>query len=101
MPIFLHKIQPNKFLATINPDTPVWDKNVLSNLSIKTPGNWCKNRVKKIVETYSILENWYTDYIETQNAKDVIYLFDEVFPNTQVTNIKKIDLALWSMGQKN
>jgi uncharacterized protein (DUF697 family) len=97
------KIEPSfasKLLATINPNMPVWDKNVLSQLSIKAPQLYCKNRFEAVVETYAILENWYMNYLNTDNAKDVIDVFNSVYPNVQTTDIKKIDLALWSLGVK-
>ena len=33
-------------------------------------------------------------------AKEVIRIFDNLYPNTSITNVKKIDIALWSMGKK-
>ena len=100
---FTSRYEPSfssKLLATINPDMPVWDKIVLSQLSIKPPPYNSKNRLKEIINIYSVIEDWYIHYLETKNSKDVIYIFDKTFPDTQITNIKKIDLALWSMGEK-
>ena len=90
----------SKLLATIDPDKPVWDVNVLSNLSIKPPRYYAKNRLEEIVKTYDVLENWFDDYLKTQNALDVICLFDEIYPTVNITNVKKIDFALWSLGEK-
>ena len=90
----------SKLLATINPDKPVWDVNVLSNLSIKPPRYYAKNRLVEIVSTYGVLENWFDDYLKTQNALNVICLFDEIYPNLEITAVKKIDFALWSLGEK-
>lgn len=90
----------SKLLATLNPEMPVWDKNVLSQLNIKEPSPTCADRIKRIAETYSILQKWYADYLETDNANEVIGRFDELFPNSGLTALKKIDLALWSMGVK-
>lgn len=91
----------SKLLATINPSMPIWDKNVMSNLSIKTPTYGCKNRFNKTIETYYTLNNWYKNYLDTDNAKRTIWVFDEIFPNNQISDTKKIDFALWSLGQKN
>jgi hypothetical protein len=90
----------SKLLATVNPDMPVWDMNVLSQLSLNAPPSYCKDRLKKIVEVYSALQKWYADYLKTQNAQEVITRFDELFSETNLTDLKKIDLALWSMGVK-
>ena len=90
----------SKLLATIRPDMPVWDVNVLSNLEITPPRYYQKNRLAYTVKTYSVLENWYARYLKTQNAKEIICLFDKVYPDKQITDVKKIDLALWSLGEK-
>jgi len=90
----------SKLLATINPDKPVWDVNVLSNLSIKPPRYYAKNRLMEIVTTYGVLENWFADYLKTQNAREVISLFNEIYPTVNITDVKKIDFALWSLGEK-
>ena len=104
---FLYKstsrIEPSfssKMLATINPEMPVWDVNALSNLSIRPPRPYHKERLKATVDTYSVLLDWYAGYVGTQNARDVIGVFDEIYPDTQITNVKKIDIALWSLGEK-
>ena len=97
------RIEPSfssKMLATINPEMPVWDVNVLSNLSIRPPRPYHKERLKATVDAYSVLLDWYAGYVETQNARDVIGVFDEIYPDTQITNVKKIDIALWSLGEK-
>jgi len=97
------RIEPSfssKLLATVNPEMPVWDVNVLSNLSIQPPRYYHKNRLEATVNTYLVLELWYTKYLTTQNARDVINAFDAVYPNTNITPTKKIDLSLWSLGEK-
>jgi hypothetical protein len=91
----------SKLLATINPNMPVWDANVLSQLSIKAPSYSQSNRLNATIETYSVLQKWYAVYLKTPNAQEVTTRFDELFPNTQITDLKKIDLILWSMGRKN
>ena len=103
--IFLHKnrIEPSfssKMLATINPNMPVWDRFVLSQLSLTAPSYNQDNRLQACVKTYNELVGWYSEYVKTQNAKDVIAIFKQVFSQIKVTDVKKIDLALWSMGDK-
>jgi hypothetical protein len=100
------RIEPSfssKLLATINPDMPVWDSHVLSRLAIVRPQYRKNDKQKQLIETietYLIIENWYRNYLKTQNANDVIGSFDEIIPNTSITNVKKIDLVLWSMGKR-
>lgn len=89
----------SKLLATINPDLPVWDANVLSNINIKAPKYNDKDKLDKTIKTYYNLKNWYKSYMQTKNAADIINLFDNIYPDYKITNIKKIDLALWSLGK--
>ena len=98
-----NRLEPSfssKLLATINPNAPVWDSHVLSQLSIEPPHYKDDNRLQAIIETYSDVEKRYDNYMTTQNAKEAITRFDKLIPNTQITDIKKIDLVLWSMGKK-
>ena len=92
----------SKLLATIHPDKPIWDSYVMSQLNLAQPAKGQKNKQKQLKQTiskYYQLTEWYERYIETPNAKNVVKAFDETFPNaTQITDIKKIDCALWSMG---
>lgn len=91
----------SKILATINPDMPVWDNNVLSNLQIKKPVGDFKNKIIKSIIVYGKLCNYYKEFLNTNNAKQIIKLFDNMFPEyNQITDIKKIDLAIWSLGVK-
>ncbi|MCL2696885.1 MAG: hypothetical protein FWE74_02245 [Oscillospiraceae bacterium] len=89
----------SKLLATITPDNPVWDKNVLTQLSINHPQYYQKDRLETTIKTYYDIEKWYASYLKTQNAQDIIDQFDILIPNI-LTNVKKIDLVLWSMGVK-
>lgn len=85
----------SKFIATINPNKPVWDKYVMENTSIKIPYYNCKKRKEKIIDAYNKLCDWYESYMFTNEAKEIIHQFDLIYPNTKITDIKKIDLFLW------
>ena len=101
--LYTNRIEPSfssKMLATINPAMPVWDRYVLSQLSLSIPKYYQDNRLQACIKTYNELVAWYSKYEKTQNAKDVIAIFKQVFPQIKITDVKKIDLALWSMGEK-
>jgi hypothetical protein len=91
----------SKLLATLNPEKPIWDRIILEIIGIPQPKKGQKDKQKQIEEsfiTYSMLENWYDEYLETPNAKDVVSLIDDMFPfATSMTPVKKIDWALWSV----
>lgn len=91
----------SKILATINPNMPVWDNNIFSNLSIKKPIGNFKDKIVQSVSIYNELCNYYKEFLNTNNAKQIIKLFDDIFPQyNSITDIKKIDLAIWSLGAK-
>lgn len=85
----------SKLLATINPNKPVWDSFVLENLGIKKVYPTTKDREKKIVAAYHQICDWYGQFMQTEEADLIIEVFDEIYPDTNITNLKKIDLFLW------
>ncbi len=96
----LQRLEPSfssKIVATIRPDYPVWDSEVLTRLGLKTPGYNLdkKTRLGKMVETYEIIVNWYSDFLNTEQASMMIKAFDEGIGISDITDIKKIDLILW------
>lgn len=87
----------SKILATINPNMPVWDTEVLKKLGMTAPAYKSKDRLLKTIKMYYEIVGWYEKYLKTANAKEALTRFDKIFPNKEVTNIKKIDLILWSI----
>ena len=91
----------SKLLATINPEMPVWDSVVLNRLGIKAPKSNVKNKMKQIneaIDVYDTIVHIYKSATGSTKAKEIIAVVDELFPGNNFTSIKKIDLALWSMG---
>lgn len=84
-------------MATINPNFPVWDSEVLARLHLTVPSSSLdKNiRFEKIVKTYDEIIHWYSDFLHTEEAKNMIKIFDEKNGISNITNLKKIDLILW------
>ncbi|QSX09554.1 hypothetical protein J0B03_05690 [Alkalibacter rhizosphaerae] len=87
----------SKLVATINPNKPVWDKYVMENLDIKVPSYSSNDRLQKTIEAYTKLEEWYDSFLGSSSAKEVLELFDSRFPDTNLTEVKKIDLILWKI----
>jgi hypothetical protein len=89
----------SKLLATLNPNLPVWDKNILKNLEMKKPGLWLakEKRITKAGEIYNSIIHWYDDFIPSEEGRRWISLFDEQYPNVNITPVKKIDLLLWQL----
>ena len=85
----------SKLVATINPNKPVWDEFVLQNLGIKKPTTYSKNRIEKIIEIYKGIEGFYANFLKSNECQALLVEFDSHFPNTNLTQTKKVDLLLW------
>ncbi len=87
----------SKIVATINPNFPVWDSKVLEKLNITAPSFNLDGavRFKRIVKTYDDIVNWYSEFLNTEEAKNMIKTFDEKIGTLNITDIKKVDLILW------
>lgn len=91
----------SKMLATIDPNKPIWDSRVLKNLRLTLKGNTPEERLDNAVILYDEIEVLYTNYLETDEAKENIIEFDRILPDYKdISNIKKIDCLLWSMRNR-
>ena len=81
----------SKMIATLNPQMPIWDKYVLQNLGLKAPYSYAKNRLTKVVRLYDQIIQWY----DTEEAKHCLEIFNQHYPNVEMTDTKKIDWILW------
>ena len=87
----------SKMLATIDPDKPIWDQYVLQNLGMELTGKTQAEKLAYAVTLYAAIENWYADYLLTEEARENIRLFDQILPDYRwVSDVKKIDCLLWS-----
>lgn len=90
----------SKIVATIDPNYPVWDSEVLARLKtrlkIRISANTDKKvRFEKIVKTYTDIANWYFEFLKTKQAKEMIKDFDKRIGISDITDTKKIDLIIW------
>ena len=87
----------SKMIATIDQDKPIWDQYVLHNLGLKLVGMTSQERVKNAITIYNQIEDWFNDYLQTDEACENITAFDHWFPSyTWISDVKKIDYLLWS-----
>jgi hypothetical protein len=87
----------SKLLHTLRPDFPTWDKWIGIHTGIKIPAYNANNRIAKVVEQYSNLVVQFNVYKKSENGRALLKLFDKQFPNSGITDIKKIDLVLWQI----
>jgi hypothetical protein len=88
----IHASFSSKLLATVNPGMPIWDKFVLKNLGLKIPYYYEKDRLQKTIQLYQRICDWY----QSAEAKEKLQLFNEHFPNVDISDVKKIDFILWA-----
>jgi hypothetical protein len=90
----------SKMLATIDPNLPVWDTPVCFMLKFKNPDSELsiKRKIIKAKETYELLTRWYNYFIPSEEGSKWIMFFDEVYPNSNITSAKKIDLIIWKLS---
>ena len=88
----IHASFSSKLLATVNPNMPILDKFVLQNLGLRTPYYYEKDRLQKTIQLYQQICDWY----QTEEATQKLLLFNELFPDVDISNVKKIDFVLWA-----
>jgi hypothetical protein len=94
------RIEPSfssKLVATINDSLPIWDKFVLQNTGFRPPNNLLSNeeRIKNCLTTYNQIILWYEEALKCDSVIEAINLFDKKYPESGISDIKKIDLILW------
>ena len=86
----------SKMIATIDDSKPIWDQYVLMNLGLELKGKTPRERVINAAELYRRIEDWYMEYLLTDEAKENIAVFNRMLPDyTWVSDVKKIDCLLW------
>ena len=91
----------SKMLATINPNYPIWDSQVIRALDISIdPTLIGEDKIMAYVEAYTKLTREIGDFIKTAEGLMCIKQFDATFPNlTYLNSFKKIDYYLWNIGR--
>jgi len=91
----------SKLVATIDPTKPVLDEFVLKNLGLSKPKNYSKNKIEQTIELYNQIEQTYKEFLLTNQGKDLLIEFDRFFPDSDLTDTKKLDLLLWQSRGDN
>ena len=91
----------SKMYATRSPDYPIIDKWVLKYMHLSLPPANQQNRLEKTVQVYSDLIASFKELLRSNEGKKHIKLFDEIYPNSGITDTKKVDFILWQLGRRN
>jgi len=80
----------SKLAATIDPNLPVIDRWVRSNLGLPRAVSTenAKENHRKIGERYA-------EFLSTENGKYLIRRFAETYPEAHITHVKIVDFILW------
>ena len=88
----------SKMLATLKPEKTLWDRYIIEKLELTVPGNHAPNRAETIIGIYRRIEEWYEQYLSTDNAIVCINTWDKMLPDyAWISPQKKIDFFLWSI----
>ncbi len=86
----------SKFVATHDPELPIWDAFVLKNTGIKAPYYSDPNKLSKAEEKYKKIQNWYKQFLVSDFGNLIIEIFNENVPEQSViSDLKKIGFVLW------
>lgn len=86
----------SKLVHTLDPEQPIWDRNVTDrHFGYKIPAYGTKDREKKILDCYKRYKRDFLNYVASDDGKAVILAFDAAFPETGLTDLKKVDFVLW------
>lgn len=88
----------SKLAATIDPDLPVWDTQILGSMGIRPLAlEKDRRRVEKTIEAYEKLSAWYERYLASRDGRMAVKVFDEVYPDSGFSPMKKADFTIWSI----
>lgn len=86
----------SKLAHTINPLLPIWDSVVTKgHFGIRAPYAGAKDKEKACCRKYAEFEDAFYDYMATDDGIQIIHAFDEAFPDSGISDVKKIDFVLW------
>jgi hypothetical protein len=87
----------SKLVATLDPAKPVIDKFVLEYFAMRLPRWRSTDREEKTIELYRELCGKYRTLLHNPTGKLILELFDLRYPNSEVSELKKVDLVLWQV----
>ena len=87
----------SKIVATINPNLPIWDTEVLARLNITVPNYNLDREIRsrRMTRIYEKIVGWYSKFLNTKQAETMIETFNKKIGILDITPIKKIDFILW------
>lgn len=85
----------SKMAHTFNPQTPIWDKIVTTDhFGFRSPTGQ-KDREQKTVRRFEDYSGKFCGYMKSKEGQMFIGMFDKAFPDSGISDVKKIDFILW------
>lgn len=85
----------SKMAHTFNPQTPIWDKIVTTDhFGFRSPTGQ-KDREQKTVRRFEEYSWKFRGYMKSKEGQMFIGMFDKAFPDSGISDVKKIDFILW------
>jgi len=85
----------SKRVATTDPTKPIIDRFVLENFGLFLPSHNTINRESKTIDIYNQLCANYENLMNNEYGKMILDKFKQRYPETEITDLKRIDLVLW------
>ena len=87
----------SKLTASVDPTLPVIDAFVLKNMGLRLPVPTSRNRLGAIVDTHRRVADGYAHLLANHDGRAAVASFDSAYPDTGLTDLKKLDLVLWQI----
>ncbi len=87
----------SKLVATLDPSKPVIDRFVLGCFQLRLPSWGSANREEKTTGLYRQLCLKFDDFVKSHDGINIRNMFDEEYPDVEITDTKKLDLVLWQI----
>jgi len=89
-----------KLFNTIDDSMPIYDSEVAKIFSLSRPyQSEFEIKLKKYLDQHETIQKGYEQIIEQNLLPKTIGLFDQVFKDNKLSEIKKLDFIFWSAGK--
>ena len=90
-----------KMQNTMNPDKPIFDNEVAKVFRLNKPkiGSTFNEKLDFYLEQQSLIETTYNSFIDDNTLSNVTKLFDDKFPNHNLSDVKRLDFIFWTTGK--
>lgn len=91
----------SKMLHMLQPENPIWDSVVTKeHFGLCIPASGHKNRESACVQRYDLYKKRFYEYLHSDEGQMILTLFNQKFPDLEISDAKKIDFVLWQDRSK-